>query len=121
MNKINIFDITAGCLELKKIETEQKRLQAIQRDLKKKKLDLEVKIQKYLDDNKHQGVVLNDMTVLNEQRKKTKPLSKIEKETKITNLLKEHKIDATDEFINKLNNATKGNTTEIKKIKITKQ
>lgn len=118
---MNVFDITAGCLELKKIEIEQKRLQGLQRDLKKKKTDIELKIQKYLDDHKHHGVVLNDMVVLNEQRKKTKPLSKVEKDSRITNLLKEHKIDAPEQIIRELNQVTKGITTETKKITIKKQ
>jgi hypothetical protein len=110
----HLFDITAGCMELKKMEVEQKRLQGILRDLKKKKTDLENRIQKYLSDNQHKGVMINDMTVLSECKIRTKPLPKKEKEERITNLLKQHNI--SPELAQEFNKVTKGTPIEKNKL-----
>jgi hypothetical protein len=112
----NLFDITSGCMELKKMEVEQKRLQGLLRDLKKKKTDLEVKIQKYLAENQHKGVMINDVTILNECKTRTKPLPKKEKEERLTNLLKQHNINP--ELVQEFNKVTKGTPVEKNSITI---
>jgi uncharacterized protein YydD (DUF2326 family) len=105
---MNYFDISIGCTELKKIEVEIKRVQSVVKDLKTKKAELEAKIQKYLTEHQHQGVMINDITVVNEAKKRTKPLAKKEKEERIANLLKQHNIEAPEKIMTELTQVTKG-------------
>ena len=102
------FDITAATHEIKQIDTELKRIYTISHSLKKRKMDIEQKIQKYLTENNHKGVLINDVTIVQEEKTKLKPLTKKEKEIKIKELLKHHGL--SDSFLNEINNVTKGGT-----------
>lgn len=105
------FDITAACTELRKMEAEQKRINDILKDLKKKKVVLEEKIQKYLIENNHQGVMIHGMTVMAETKTRTKPLNKKEKEERVSNWLKSHDVTINDSgrMMEELSKVTKGN------------
>jgi hypothetical protein len=102
------FDITAASNEIKQIDTELKRIHTISISLKKRKMDIEQKIQKYLTENNHKGVMINDVTIVQQEKTKIKPLTKKEKEFKVKDLLKHHGI--SDSLFNEINNVTKGGT-----------
>lgn len=102
------FDITAASHEIKQIDTELKRIHTISLSLKKRKMDIEQKIQKYLNEHNHKGVLINDVTIVQEEKTKVKPLTKKEKECKMKELLKQHGI--SDSLLNEINNVTKGGT-----------
>jgi hypothetical protein len=96
------FDINAASLELKNIQTEIDRVQKILRDLKTRKTNVLDKIQLYLNQNEHQGVIINNMEILSVTTVKTKPLTKKEKEAHLKNVLKQY--TETPETINSIMN-----------------
>lgn len=89
-----MFDLNATTLELKAIDTEIVRLTKSVNDLKKRKKIIIDKIQNYFDKNEHQGVIINDMTILSVVKSKKKAIPLKEKEEQIKTVLKKYEIPA---------------------------
>lgn len=107
------FDITGATRQLAEIEKEIKRLNGCLRQTRDLKKKIENDIAKYLEANRQQGVIINDMTILNEQRVVRKPLKKQEKDDRIKEVLGQ---SATPEMIEQIKNATRGNQVVEKKL-----
>ncbi len=115
------FDINAASLELKSIQSEIDRVNKIVNELKKKKKAIMDKIQVYLNKNAHQGVLINDMSIMSVTKTKTKALPKKEKEEQIKKVLSQVAGDQTNKIINDLNIATKGKPVVQQTIVVKKQ
>lgn len=107
------FDITGATKQLGEVEKEIKRLNACLRQTRDLKKKIESDIAKYLESNRQQGVIINDMTIMNEARIVRKPLKKVEKDNRLKEALGEH---ATPQMIEQIKNATKGNQVVEKKL-----
>jgi hypothetical protein len=115
------FDINAASLELKSIQSEIDRINKIANELKKRKKMVMDKIQVYLNKNAHQGVLINDMSIMSVTKTKTKALPKKEKEEQIKKVLSQVAGDQTNKIINDLNMATKGKPVVQQTIVVKKQ
>ena len=115
------FDINAATMELKSIQNEMDRVNKIARDLKKKKTEITDKIQLFLAKNAHQGVLINDMSIMNVSKTKIKALPKKEKEEQIKKVISQMAGDQTNKVLTDLSNATKGKTVIEQKLVIKKQ
>jgi pseudouridine-5'-phosphate glycosidase len=100
------FDLNSATKQLKEIELEIKRLNALLRTTRLHKSKIENDIKQYLDHSKHQGVILNNVTIMKEEKLVHTRLKKIEKEEKLKSVLGD---SATPELIAKIQNAAKGN------------
>ena len=118
MNAAQPFDIVASSQELKNIDVEIKRLRDVSNVLKKRKTEIEQKIQKYLTETRNKGVVIHDMTILSEAKSTTKAIPKKEKEERIRSLLKNY-TTLPEQLLQEIQEATKG--TQVMKHKITIQ
>lgn len=115
------FDITNAVNDLKKIAEEEKRIKELLKQVRLHKKDLEDKIQTYLSKNNHTGVMLNNVIVENKTVTRNKPLSKVEKEKCITEVLRQNNIQAPEHIINDINKVTSSIKTTKTKIAITQQ
>lgn len=111
------FDISMVTSELKAIDTELARLRTVSNGLKKRKKEVEDTIQKYLDETKHKGVMINNMTILSEQKVKNKAIPKKEKEDKLRLLLGQY-VSTPEQVLLKLQEASKGTPTVVQKLSI---
>jgi hypothetical protein len=109
----NTFDITIGISELNKIIAEEKRLQHLLKGVRAHKKTVEEKIETYLKNHNHNGVMLNNVIVEKKIIERAKPLSKLEKEKCIEKVLKDNNIGGADQIISDINKQSTG-------IKITK-
>lgn len=100
------FDIAAATQEMKNIDTELLRLRTFSVKLKQRKTEIEKKIQTYLSENNHKGVVIDDVTILAESQKKNKKLSKKEQDEKMLIVLRQHGL--SDTVLSELQKATQG-------------
>lgn len=110
-----MFDLNATTLELKAIDTEITRLSKLLNDLKKRKKIIIDKIQNYFNKNEHQGVIINEMTILSVVKSKKKAIPLKEKEEQIKTVLQKYEISpqVASEIYN-INHASKQMTkTEI--------
>jgi hypothetical protein len=110
------FDISSATKQLREVELEIKRLNGLLRQTRLIKSNLENDIRLYLEHTKNQGVILNNMTVLKEEKMVHKRLKKQEKEDKLKSILGD---TATPDMIEKIKNASKGE--QIAKAKISIQ
>ena len=115
------FDITNGISELKKMQEEENRIKSQLKELRKHRANLEEKIQVYLQRNNHTGVMLNNVIVENKTVVRNKPLSKVEKEKCISEILKNNNIATPELIINDIRQKTSGIKTVKTKIAITQQ
>jgi len=103
-----MFDLNATTLELKAIDIEIGRLTKSLHDLKKRKKIIIDKIQNYFNKNDHQGVIINDMTILSVVKSKKKAIPLKEKEEQMKTVLKKYEIppQVANEIYN-INHASK--------------
>jgi hypothetical protein len=100
------FDLNSATKQIKEIELEIKRLNGLLRAARLHKSKLENDIKQYLDHSKHQGVILNNVTIMKEEKLVHKRLKKQEKEEKLKSVLGD---SATPDLIAKIQSASKGN------------
>jgi len=98
------FDINAVTLELKAIDTEIGRISKLVTDLKKKKKTLTDKLQLYFNNNQHQGVIINDMTILSVVKSKKKAIPLKEKEEQMKSMLRKYEVP--EQVANEIHNIT---------------
>jgi hypothetical protein len=115
---IQPFDIVSSIKEKLNIQSEIKRLQQLIRDLKKKDAIIEEKMQKYLEDCKSQGIIVNNTTIINKQIKKSKTIPKNIKEENIKKILNQHVPDSNN-IIKQIQDLNKGSETVKNKIILT--
>jgi|LauGreDrversion4_2_1035121.scaffolds.fasta_scaffold19246_6 hypothetical protein len=99
------FDITSATRQIKEIENEIKRLNGLLKNARLEKSKLENDIRLYLEHTKHQGVIVNNVTILKEDKLVHRRLKKQEKEDKLKSLLGD---SASSELIEKIKNFSKG-------------
>ena len=109
------FDIHCVKNEKQKLQAEIKRMQACIRDLKKKEDEIDRRIEEYFKEMNSQGVILGDVTIINEAIKRVKPVPKKIKEENINKLLRPL---VTDSVMNELAKLSKGTDTIKHKIVI---
>jgi hypothetical protein len=115
------FDIKAASNELNSIQNEMDRMNKIVKELKKRKLFIMDKMQEYLNKNSHQGVLVNNMSIMNITKTKNKALPKKEKEEQMKRVISQVAGDQTNKILTDLNNATKGTPILEQKLVIKKQ
>jgi hypothetical protein len=74
------FDITSATKQMKEIETEIRRLNGLLRNTRLAKSKIENDIRQYLEHSHHQGVIVNNVTILKEEKLVHRRLKKQEKE-----------------------------------------
>lgn len=99
------FDINSTTKQLKGIDAEIKRLSALLRNARLEKSRLENDIRLYLEHTRNQGVILNNVTIIKEDKLVHKRLKKQEKEDKLKTLLGD---TATPDLLEKLKNVSRG-------------
>lgn len=99
------FDITSATKQIKEIETEIKRLNGLLRNARLAKSKIENDIRQYLEHTRHQGVIVNNVTILKEEKLVHRRLKKQEKEDKLRSVLGD---SATPDLIEKIKNVSKG-------------
>ena len=117
MTSIQPFDITAASQEIKNIDTELARLRGLSNNLKKKKKEIEDKMGQFLTKHNQKGVIINDITIMNETQTKNKTVPKKEKEAKMKELFS-HYVDLPEKLMYELGQVTKGQQVVQNKIKI---
>jgi hypothetical protein len=101
------FDISAATAALADIGAEIKRLK--QSLAKAKEIEAKIKndISTFMEVNKHQGIMINNTTILKQEKEVQQRLKKKEKEEKLKSALGEI---ATPELLDRIKNASKGAT-----------
>ena len=99
------FDIGSASKQLREIELEITRLNTQLKHTRLLKSGIENDIRQYLENSKHQGVILNNVTILKEDKLVHKRLKKQEKDTRLKSILGD---TATPELLEKIKNANKG-------------
>jgi uncharacterized protein YktB (UPF0637 family) len=99
------FDIGSATKQLKEVEAEIKRLNTLLRNARLAKSKIENDMRLYLEHTKHQGVILNNVTILKEDKLVHRRLKKQEKDEKLKSVLGD---SATPELIERIRNAAKG-------------
>jgi hypothetical protein len=103
------FDIAAASQELKSIDAELKRLRTFSGELKKRKSLIEEKIQTYLTENNHKGVMINDVTIMSETKEKKTQLPKDIKDEKMKQILSQY-VNLPEKVLYELKQITQGPT-----------
>jgi hypothetical protein len=109
------FDIAAASQELKNIDAELKRLRTFAGELKKRKTLIEEKIQKYLTEHNHKGVMINDVTIISEMTEKKTKLPKVEQDEKMKQILSQY-VNLPEKVLYELKQITQGPITSKPKI-----
>jgi hypothetical protein len=105
--------------ELNEITKELKRLGNEMFKLRKRKDDIEKKIQLFLEETQKIGVKSNDISVVLEEKTKLVRKKKNEKLQDCINILNHYNIGNAQKICTEFMNALKGQEENIKKIKIT--
>ena len=103
------FDIAAASQELKNIDAELKRLRTFAGELKKRKSLIEEKIQTYLTEHNHKGVMINDVTIISETKEKKTQLPKDIKDEKMKQILSQY-VNLPEKVLYELKQITQGPT-----------
>jgi hypothetical protein len=103
------FDIAASTQELKNIDAELKRLRTFSNELRKRKSHIETKIQTYLQEHNHKGVVLGSVTVISETKNTKTNLPKDIKEQKMKDVLSQY-TNIPDKVLYELQQISQGPT-----------
>lgn len=103
------FDIAAASQELKNIDAELKRLRTFSGELKKRKSLIEEKIQTYLTEHNHKGVMINDVTIMSETKEKKTQLPKDIKDEKMKQILSQY-VNLPEKVLYELKQITQGPT-----------
>ena len=103
------FDIAAASQELKSIDAELKRLRTFSGELKKRKSLIEEKIQTYLTEHNHKGVMINDVTIMSETKEKKTQLPKDIKDEKMKQILSQY-VNLPEKVLYELKQITQGPT-----------
>lgn len=117
MNAPQPFDIVASSQELKNIDAELKRLRTFIGELKKRKTLIEEKIQAYLKENNHKGVMINDVTIISETKEKKTQLPKDIKDEKMKQILSQY-VNLPEKVLYELKQSTEGARTSKQTITI---
>ena len=99
------FDISSATKQLREIELELKRLNAQAKHIRLLKSRIENDVRQYLEQSRHQGVIINNVTVLKEEKFIHKRLKKQEKDDKLKSILGD---TATPELMERIKNVNKG-------------
>ena len=109
------FDIAAASQELKNIDAELKRLRTFAGELKKRKTLIEEKIQTYLTEHNHKGVMINDVTIISEMTEKKTKLPKGEQDEKMKQILSQY-VNLPEKVLYELKQITQGPITSKPKL-----
>jgi hypothetical protein len=99
------FDISSASKQLREIEAEIRRLNTQLKTTRLLKSKIENEVRQYLENTKHQGVIVNNVTILKEDKLVHKRLKKQEKDDRLKTILGD---TATPELIEKIKNANRG-------------